>query len=85
LNPAGTSGIAEGGRDTTREKFVDDAVAPGFGKSPGRISRLTPGLSERQSPNAASPVSGPLCADRWPNPAKSAAAANIERRAAGMI
>jgi hypothetical protein len=85
LNPAGTSGIADGGRGTTRETFVADAVAPGFGKSPGRISLLTPGLSERQSPNAAAPVSGPVCADTPPMPAKSAAAAHIERWAARMI
>jgi hypothetical protein len=73
LKPAGTRGAAEGGRGTTRELFDAEAVAPGFGKSAGRISLTTPGLSERQSPNAASPVSGPFCADAWLKPANSAA------------
>jgi len=51
-------GIAEAGRGTTCETLADEAVAPGFGKSKGRISRTRPGLSARQSPNAADPVSG---------------------------
>src|SRR5580698_8395870 len=58
LNPAGTCGIAEAGRGTTCETLADEAVAPGFGKSEGRIRRTRPGLSARQSPNAAVPVSG---------------------------
>jgi hypothetical protein len=51
----------------------DEAVAPGFGKSAGRINLTTPGLSERQSPNAASPVNAPFCAEAWLTPANSIA------------
>jgi hypothetical protein len=79
LKPAGTRGAADGGRGTTRELFEAEAVAPGLGKSAGRISLTTPGLSERQSPNAASPVSGPFCADAWPNTEKIAALAQAHR------
>jgi hypothetical protein len=59
LNPAGTCGIVDDGRGTTREMLAAEAVAPGLGKSAGLISRLTPGLSARQSPNAAGPTRGP--------------------------
>src|SRR6202022_4463389 len=59
LNPAGTCGSDEGGRWTTRETLAAEGVAPGFGKSSALIRRLTPGLSARQSPNAAVPTSCP--------------------------
>src|SRR5258708_24599451 len=59
LNPAGTCGKAAAGRGTIRETLADEGVAPGRGRSSAFIRRLTPGLSARQSPNAAVPVSGP--------------------------
>src|SRR6202047_1831953 len=59
LNPAGTCGTAAEGRGTTRDTLADDGVAPGCGRSSGLIRRLTPGLSPRQSPNAAVPTRGP--------------------------
>jgi len=63
LNPAGTFGTTEGGRRTIGGPWAVEGVAPGFGKSSGRISRLTPGLSARQSPKAAARFS---CSD-WAN------------------
>jgi hypothetical protein len=62
LNPAGTCGIDEGGRWTTRETLAAEGVAPGLGKSSALIRRLKPGLSARQSPNAAEPTSRSDCA-----------------------
>src|SRR4051794_39174566 len=59
LNPAGTLGMVAGGRGTRRELFAEEGVAPGRGRSPGLMRRITPGLSRRQSPNAAPPTSGP--------------------------
>src|SRR6476620_3523013 len=58
LKPAGTCRTADAGRPTTRELLAADGVAPGFGKSSGLINLQVPGLSERQSPNAALPVNG---------------------------
>ena len=43
-------GVAPAGRATTREAFADEAVAPGAGKSCGRIRRTVPGLSACQLP-----------------------------------
>ena len=50
LKPAGTCGAASAGRATTREAFAAEAVAPGAGRSCGRIRRTVPGLSACQLP-----------------------------------
>src|SRR5215211_7860095 len=60
------------GRVTTCEVLEDEAVAPGRGRSPGLIRRTTPGLSARQSPNAAVPTSGADCPNT-PAPPQTAA------------
>src|ERR1700736_1184527 len=73
LNPAGTCGTAAGGRGTTWETLADEGVAQGRGRSSGFIRRLTPGLSVRQSPNAAVPTSGPDWASARPAPANTVA------------
>src|SRR5216684_115598 len=77
LNPAGTCGTAAEGRGTTRDTLADDGVAPGRGRSLALIRRLTPGLSARQSPNAAAPTSGPdwASAPQTPVPANTKYAA----------
>jgi hypothetical protein len=53
-----------------------EGVAPGFGKSSGFINRLKPGLSARQSPNAAAPTSGPGWPSAWPRPTTKITAVN---------
>ena len=75
LNPDGTCSDAPGGLATTRDELDTDGVAPGAGISDGLINRLTPGLSVRQSPNAAGPVSGSHFA------AVRLSAANVDRAA----
>src|SRR3954454_20438907 len=71
------------GRVTTCEVLEDEAVAPGRGRSPGLIRRTTPGLSARQSPNAAAPTSGADCPNTAPAPntaVKAAIAAAVSKR-----
>src|SRR3569832_42770 len=81
LKPAGTLGVAPAGCGTTRETLADEAVAPGFGRSVGRIRRTTPGRSARQPPNAALPASGSDCAGADPVPVNSVAARTGDKRA----
>src|SRR3954453_7729558 len=71
------------GRVTTCEVLEDEAVAPGRGRSPGLIRRTTPGLSARQSPNAAVPTSGADCPNTAAAPeaaTKVAIAAVVSKR-----
>ncbi|HSZ97303.1 MAG TPA: hypothetical protein VK767_13380 [Bradyrhizobium sp.] len=58
--------------------MADEAVAPGFGKSEGRIRRTRPGLSARQSPNAAVPVSDADWAKAGIEPATTPAPASSD-------